>query len=154
MSGDLEKTGVRLVAEGADDFFGTLRSAAKAIQEFANTAGKQAGLTGFAQDIKTVSSALKSIGSESKSASTTVKKANEDVAKSAGEVATKVTAAASATQNAGSVGKAYQESRQSTSTFAISLGELGSKFCRQGKRSKSFLSGGAGGSGTAATDLG
>jgi hypothetical protein len=52
MAGELEKTGVRLVAEGADDFFGTLRSASKAVSEFTGTINKQAGLTGFAQDIK------------------------------------------------------------------------------------------------------
>jgi TP901 family phage tail tape measure protein len=93
--GDLQKTGVRLVAEGGDDFFGTLRSAGKAVSEFAGTISKQAGLVGFAEDIKNVNTQLKTLGTAATGVNSSVTKlgqSHQTAANSAKTLATNVTA--------------------------------------------------------------
>lgn len=69
-----EEAGIRLSVKGADDFFGSLKSAEKAVADFGVNVSKQANLTGFAQDINAVNSAFKATASAATSAATAVNK--------------------------------------------------------------------------------
>lgn len=117
-----EEAGVRLSVKGADDFFGSLKSAEKAVSDFSANIAKQADLIGFAQNIKAVNDALKGTASASTAAVNAVNKIGTASATAATQTNTLVTATEKTKTAATTQASAFNTAVTALGSFAGAVG--------------------------------